>query len=434
MTAPRILLPPPADYWNRPPKETAGYQNISQPNGPVEGGNGAPGMGVGALTFHSFSGFPLELRAQPPGVTNYFTNWLWYPASGHTHARIVTHNYKAGAATARLIARFSATPTNGASFANAGRSGTEIFASITPTGPIKGDWFALDPAARTDIGFQIMAIGGDGVASPALGDVELEFDVRIELPRQKLFWRNLVPSAQPPANVETDSTLAAYTGFDYGDSNVRRSFAVCVPPLDTREYTTPTIATVQANAKLLSFAKATSNLGAGDFTGSGPDAHEDLGSWYARLVSPPLAPQRIDGFTYEHWFSAVSGSAFTDGSVMNHFWLWRPGVGRLAIGTSQFAQSFAGGFGQKYVRYIRRQCRNWGFFPGFDALGNDRFILDLAGVSICDCGFLSHNQGLGTWAGYNGTVEPSDPEGFADGFPGTASFTDIPRFKYLAAA
>lgn len=421
-------LPPPADYLNRPPKELAGYQQITNIPGNTTSPPAKTLVPLGSLTFHSFIGLPAYLKAQPAGAVNYFNNWLWYDASPFTHARIVTHNHSAGAASSRLYVEYAA---NGVAFGSAG----PIQLSLLATGALKGGWIPLTLGARNDVAFRIMADGGDGVASPAPGDVELEFTVALEPLKEKLYWRNLVPSAQPPANVEVDTALDAYTGALFGGAMAARSFGSCGLPLTP--YTTPTVATVQANAKLLSRTKASNNLGATTFAGTGPDAHEDLGSWYARLVGPPLGAQPIDAFEYDHWFTAVSPSAFTDGSVANHLWLYRPGVGRVSIGGGRFAESFAGGFSQKYVRYINRQCHNWGDFPTVPggALANDRFVLDIVGWSICDCGFLSHNQGIGTWTNYNGTVEPFDPEGLADtGFPGTASYTLLPRFVYLAAA
>lgn len=430
MSNPFIPFDPPGDTTNRTPKM------LSQLTKPIVNGQPVPPGGGSKLiippedlTFGAQS-FLMELYQQPAGVKEYFPHQRRkYNARAYNVIRIGTDRYVAGSDAAKYVVQFTATPLDPASWVGAGRGGAEVGVSLAGTGAVVSEYLFLHNSARVDVYWRVIGKGGDGVASPVTGIVYVQFDIAEEPLYEKIYWRNLVPSAQPPAYsgpsydlLSTEAEQIAFTGL--------RPIAWYDPGETVERYLTPTDATVIAGARQLNPNKASGDLGAISLAGTANDAHISIYGGLGRFVGRPLMAQVIPAFYYEHWYASTAPSADTDGAGNNHLWVWRPGVGRILISDGLYAESWDGGPDQKYVRYISRQVRNWGYFPGFTAALGDRFVLDHSGANNILGGGFSTTAGLTLWTHYNGTVEPYDPEGFADGFTGVAAYTSIPKFKY----
>lgn len=115
------------------------------------------------------------LTAQPSGVEDYYPRSPWYDSSGANQIRVVIDDVEtAGHTTARVIARQAT--SGGGTFTDPGVGVSEVSAPISTTGPQKSSgWTFLDPSAIGDRVWKAFGIGGNGVLSPAVGGVHIQF-------------------------------------------------------------------------------------------------------------------------------------------------------------------------------------------------------------------------------------------------------------------
>jgi hypothetical protein len=384
----------------------------SPPGGPVNPPFSRPGVGIGALTFYAGAGFPLQLEAQPAEPINYFPNYLWFNARPYTHIRIVVHNHAAGAANARLLALFSPTPGTPTSFMNAGRGLAPVSLSITATGPLKSGWIPMDLAARDDVGFRILAIGGDGVASPALGDVELEFDNQPEVRRERWYWRDTAPEGGPPDYVPDDlGKLITFWNCD--KTNV--------------PWTAPTPEAVRLACKVFRRGKGNVLSGA-QFGTSCPDTGAVIFSGPCGLIlSPELEAQTIPAFDYLTGWTGVGGGGSTacHGRLQLH--IYRPSTNAIIY------SSAVAGNGELWFRYIPRAHLHAIPMDEMVVLAGDRYLLNVNTCNETVCSAFSSTDGIGNQIGYNGDAEITTNFDDASSYWGwAASFTEFPAVKFIS--
>ena len=91
-------------------------------------------------------------------------------------ARVVTGSASANSPRLRVMydlvsGGFSTTIGNYTSIGNAG----EVACSMTTAGVIDSGWVAISATAQADVYLAVTQIGGDGVADPVLGNIQLLF-------------------------------------------------------------------------------------------------------------------------------------------------------------------------------------------------------------------------------------------------------------------
>lgn len=180
MTLP-VRLPPPKDPYNRPARELAGYVAQSVEDGGEVLPPGLAGPSESITLYAAPAGRGLLLREQPIAITDYFaTNTVKFDASAYDAARLVVNVHRAGASGARARLFYSLTGQEG-SFIDAGidLSGATapLVCRIDTPGTRDGSR-AIAVAARADVYWRAMWDLGDGVISPIIGGVFLQFMVK----------------------------------------------------------------------------------------------------------------------------------------------------------------------------------------------------------------------------------------------------------------
>jgi len=227
MTTPNTL-PPPLDFYNRPPKELAGFHKSSITNGGPLSAPTRPTSGESITLYAPPAGRGLALREQPAALTDFFQlNKVKFDASSFNAARIVVNVHRAGApdASARLF--YSPTGQAG-SYIDAGvdlsNNVLPLVCTIDAIGVRTGSG-PIAEAARGDVYWAVMWQDGDGVITPVLGAVFVQF-------MQKTFracvWTVIVPPEDvvaPGETIMTDPqwTLVSEAGRDGFQSS-------CSPP------------------------------------------------------------------------------------------------------------------------------------------------------------------------------------------------------------
>jgi len=202
MTSPR--LPPPLDYYNRPPKELAGYQNST-----VDDGDETPAPTRSIVAGEAISllaGFgPVTLYQQGAALDPYTLAFkrTKYNAAAYNYVRLTVDVLEAGASSSRMQVFYSLTGAPG-TFVSAGLTGPAQVSIGTVGIQVGGGFFVA--AAGADVYWAVQAYGGDGSASPRLDLVTLQFELQqnVTLPPETLYVRHAAPSAH--------SCLAKYDG------------------------------------------------------------------------------------------------------------------------------------------------------------------------------------------------------------------------------
>jgi len=99
-------------------------------------------------------------------------------ATNYTMARLVGRVSTVGSAGSKLIARYNATGSNSATVAGNWTNdlGTsEISIPITSLALVKSSWTPIAAGAKGDYGFCLVGSGGDGVTTPVLNELKIEF-------------------------------------------------------------------------------------------------------------------------------------------------------------------------------------------------------------------------------------------------------------------
>lgn len=182
MTTPFLPpLDPPKDLTNRPARELVGHRitnvnngdEITAPIGPL-----VPWESITLLTVPPGHGF--TLREQPAAIHDYKQlNKTHFDASPYNAARIVTNVKRIGAATSRLKLRYSTTGQDG-TFVDAGAdlagASAELAVKLTQPGVRIGAAPLIAAALAPDgVYWEVVSVGGDGVVSPMIGNVEIQF-------------------------------------------------------------------------------------------------------------------------------------------------------------------------------------------------------------------------------------------------------------------
>jgi len=180
MTSP-VSLPPPLDFYNRPPKELAGYQSSSG-NGPVRPPTSpGPVESITLLTVPGGMGYGLV--RQPLALTDYLAlDKVKFDATAFNAARIVVNVDASGAGAPDAKARLFYSPSGlagtwldaGIDLAGAPR---QLTCAINTPGILTGSG-PIATAARADVYWAVFWQGGDGVLTPLLGAVFVQFMVK----------------------------------------------------------------------------------------------------------------------------------------------------------------------------------------------------------------------------------------------------------------
>lgn len=199
MTSP-IKLPPPKSPYNRPARELAGYVAADVDDGEEVPTPTGPGFASEAISLLAAFG-PVTLYQMAAGLDPYLLAFkrTKYNATPYNYARITADVLEAGATTALLRLYYSLTGAAG-TFVSAGL--TPIECAINAQGILVGGGF-LVAAASDDVYWAVQAEGGDGVESPRLDLVTVQFELaqNIQRPPQTRYFCPTVPSVQPAADV-----------------------------------------------------------------------------------------------------------------------------------------------------------------------------------------------------------------------------------------
>ncbi len=180
MTTP-IVFTPPLDPYHRPARELAGYVEINIDDGdevlppqlPL-----SPWESITLLTVPPGQGY--TLREQPVAIKDYTElNKTHFDASPYNAARIVVNVKRAGVSTSRLKLRYSTTGQAG-TFVDAGATiagaSAELAVKMNQVGVRIGAAPLIAGATAVDgVYWEVVSVGGDGVVSPMIGNVEIQF-------------------------------------------------------------------------------------------------------------------------------------------------------------------------------------------------------------------------------------------------------------------
>lgn len=132
-----------------------------------------------SVPFHTASSAALTLTALPAalGFATPSRTVLKHDLSMFTQARISAFiSTVAGGAGSKLIAKYitaySATATD---WLDLGGSEISLALDQTTSTPYVGSWVNLAALAQADVFIAMMASGGDGIISPVLGSIHLQF-------------------------------------------------------------------------------------------------------------------------------------------------------------------------------------------------------------------------------------------------------------------
>lgn len=193
MTAP-LRIQPPADYYNRPPKELAGYQNTNVGDGEEVQAPTRPTSGESITLLTCPAGMGCTLTRQPAALTDYIAlDKVRYDAGSFNAARIVINVLRAGALGSRARLRYSPSGLIG-TYIDAGINlagvSTPLVCKIDSPG-IKFGSLPLALAARTDVYWEVVFENGDGTVSPVIGAVFVQF---MERQFRACTWTTIVPT------------------------------------------------------------------------------------------------------------------------------------------------------------------------------------------------------------------------------------------------
>lgn len=180
MTAPTRLQPV-ADYYNRPPKELAGFTNTNINDGGEVLAPSRPSSGESITLLTVPAGMGYSLVRQPAALTDYIgLDKVRYDAGSFNAARIVINVLRAGATGSKARLRYSTSGLLG-TYIDAGINlsgvSTPLVCKIDSPG-IKQGSLPLAIAARNDVYWEVVFEGGNGATTPVIGAVFVQFMVK----------------------------------------------------------------------------------------------------------------------------------------------------------------------------------------------------------------------------------------------------------------
>lgn len=413
MTAP-IPLPLPKDFYNRPPKELAGYSSTVVDDGDDIAAPSGPGGALDVIMpFHAVYGYPVEIVEQPAaGIAPADFVPEWYDATNATHARLVAHLETAGASGAVVQLQYAPNyPSAPTVFADAGTPSSVVL-PINATGALKSPWVQLADTARTDVVWRPAFAGGDGIVTPVIGKLSAQFRVGTAVILDKWYLRTGAPT--DPDGVGAQLVPADTPGV-YDEVAADPFFAV--DGADGNPLTTKNLPDA-SGLGILSLTKGNSGIGtsAGGERATTGDVEDYVCSW----VGPSLAGGQVIPQSSVMMFYKEADSLFHSFAVWE-IGIWRPAVGVVALWSNPYLRDFVN---KRFVPLNKYEYAMGLVGDGLAAtVDGDRWIVGL-GLVVENTGSLCFGR-----VGYNGGYEPVPGLNTAND---AASYLLIPRMRYLS--